>query len=100
MVLVGIVIWRSWPRCKPPAALRAPAVFCHVEHNAVDILELVFGIDTWILRQLHEELAAVLFDILSGGVLVIDDEAKVVQSRIIGSTLAAAGARREVQQGQ
>ena len=71
---------------------RPPAVLGHVEHDAVDVLEFHFRVDAGILQQLHEKLAAVLLDLLPGNVLVVDDEAEMMQPSPIRAALAALGA--------
>ena len=64
---------------KAPPRL-APAVLREVEHDPVDVLEFLFGVDAGIVGQFHEEFAAVTLDLLLGCALVLDDEADMVQS--------------------
>src|SRR5215472_19327803 len=75
---------------------RAPAVLGYVEHDAVDVLVFHFRVNARILRQLHEELAAVLLDLLAGRVLAVDDEAEVMQAGPVRAALAALRACREM----
>ena len=43
-----------------------PVVLGHVEDDAVHVLEFLLGIDARKARQLHEELAAELLDLVGG----------------------------------
>src|SRR5690242_17515647 len=60
-----------------------------VEYDAIHVFELLLGINTGIARQLHEELAAQLFDLVGGRALVINNKADVMQAGPIRSILAA-----------
>src|SRR5580704_8378764 len=69
-----------------------------VEHDAVGIPELLFRVDTGIARQLHEEFAALRLDLLRRRLLILDDEADVMQPRPVWSALATLRSLREVRQ--
>ncbi len=79
------------------ALLLVPAVLGHVEHDAVDVLELPFGVDAGVAGQLHE-LTAVTLDPVLGRALVLDDESEVMQPRPVGAAPATFGSFGEMQQ--
>src|SRR4051812_46852142 len=75
-----------------------PVVLGHVEHDAVDVFELLFCVDAGIAGQLHEELAAVLLDPALSRDFVLDHEADVMEASPIRTAFAAFGSVGEMQQ--
>ena len=99
-VMGGASASRPIGRLSASGFVLRPVVLGDVEHDAVDVLELPFGIDAGILGQLHEELTAIRGDLFFSRLAVLDNETKVMQASPVKTTLAAVGAFREMQQRQ